>query len=40
MNGWKLHAEYVVTFVLTHQSHQTHVLWEFYDVSFRGELRA
>lgn len=35
---WKLHAECIVTFALTRQSHQTALLAMFYDVSFRGGL--
>ena len=34
MNYWKLHAKHVVTFVLTHQSHQTVLLTVFKGVSF------
>jgi hypothetical protein len=35
IDGWKLHAKYLVASVRTHQSHQTRVLRESYDVSFQ-----
>jgi hypothetical protein len=40
MNFWKQRAEHLVTLMLTHLSHQTRVLREFYDVSFQERLRA